>query len=90
MFTKTIFAVATLVAAVGTMGIIAGAPVADAAQLFAPGQPHRECNPGQNPACGPPGHEPNTNPGQCQKNSQEFPQLLDKQSAHTACHETFP
>jgi hypothetical protein len=86
MFTKTIFAAATLVTAVGTMGIIAGAPAADAAQALAPGQPTRECNPGQNPACGPPGQDPTGNPGQCQKTNQEFPALLDRQSAHTACH----
>jgi hypothetical protein len=86
MITKTIFAIAVLIGAVGTIGIIAGAPAADAqAQSRVPGQ--SGCNPGQNDVCPPPGQGFFVNPGQCQKDLQEF-FGFSKEDAHNFCHTT--
>jgi len=88
MATKTIFVIATLIAAAGAIGIIAGAPAADAQQQRAPGQ--TGCNPGKSDGtnfCVAPGQQDFGNPGQCQKSAQE---LLDfkKEAAHNLCHES--
>jgi hypothetical protein len=91
MFTKTMFAIVTLVAAIATLGIVAGALAADARQLLAPG--HTGFNPGQencfntSNTCDPPGQQFILgNPGQCQKDLQEPPFSIDKKVAHDICH----
>ena len=83
--TSAIMTIVAAIAAVGTIGIIAGAPAANA-QDRAPGQ--HGCNPGLlvQPTCGPPGHAAATNPGQCQKSFQDDP-FIDKETAHRICQE---
>ena len=84
--TKAIFVIATLVAAVGTIGIMAGAPAADAQQNRAPGQVGN--NPGQAEGASPPGQNVFGNPGQCQKFLQELD--FTKEFAHENCHGQLP